>query len=142
LKKENNKKIVLVIVGIAVLVGVFYGGMIYSKSQIPTRGAQAFGAGNFSGGAVGARGTKNGGGFTTGEIISKDTQSITVNLVSGGSKIVFYTDKTSITKTVNGTLPDLIIGKQVSVSGAANADGSFNAQSVQIKSNIVPPVVK
>jgi hypothetical protein len=142
MKKENNSRIILGIVGIIVLVGVFYVGVSYGKSQIPVRdqGAQAFGSGNFAGGA-GTRGTRTGE-FTTGEIISKDATSMTVKLLAGGSKIIFLNSSAKITKSVDGSLADLAIGTQVSVSGTLNPDGSINGQSVQIRPNIVPPVVK
>jgi hypothetical protein len=150
---NNNKKIVLVIVGVIVLVGVFYGGMAYGKSQIPVRGqgAQAFG----QNGVAGTRGIRNGGGlggFTTGQIISKDAKSITVQLMTdgsasgsqGGSKIIFLGTNTTITKTATGSTGDLTIGAQVSVTGTANTDGSITAQSVQIRPNPVsaPSLVK
>lgn len=144
---NKNKKIVWGIVGVLILVIVFYGGMVYGKSQIPVRGNQAFG----QNGALGARGARNGGGlggFTTGQIISKDATSITVQLMSGGagtastnpggSKIVFLDTNTKIAKSVDGTLSDLVVGTQVSVTGTPNADGSENAQSVQIRPPTLP----
>ncbi len=131
-----NKKIGLGIVGIIVLIGVFYGGMIYGKSQIPERGQgmQAFG----QNGALGAKGGARGGGFTAGQIIAKDANSITVQLMTGGanqggSKIVFIDSNTKVTKSVYGTIADLAIGTQVSITGTPNADGSENAQAVQIR---------
>ena len=143
-----NKKIGLVIVGIIVLIGVFYGGMLYGKSQTPTQGAQAF---SQNGGFSGARGNRNGGangGFTSGQIISKDATSITIQLmtpggaVSGtpsGSKIVFLDNNTKITKQANGALSDLAVGTEVSVTGTANTNGSISAQSVQIRPNTPRP---
>jgi len=135
-----NKKIGLGIVGVIVLIGVFYGGMVYGKSQIPARGQgmQAFGQNN----ALGARGgTRNVGGFTAGQIIAKDANSITVQLMASGpdsttqvgSKIVFLSTSTTVTKSVNGTIADLAIGAQVSITGTPNTDGSVNAQAVQIR---------
>lgn len=137
MQKENNKKIGLVVVGILVLVGVFYGGMVYGKSKTPMRGqgAQAFGTGNSFSTAGGARGTRNTGGlggFTSGEIISKDDKSITVKLMDGGSKIVFFTDKTAVTKNTSGAISDLVLNEQVVVNGSANSDGSVNAQTIQL----------
>lgn len=145
----NNKKIGLGVVGVVVLVAVFYGGMSYGKSQVSTTGAQA-GQSFGQGGNGGGRGMRNGGGFTAGQIISKDATSITVQLMAGGpgstttggSKIVFVDINTKITKSVNGTLADLAVGTQVSVTGTPNADGSENAQSVQIRTNTPPSVVK
>lgn len=137
MKIENNKKIMLVVIGIIVLVGVFYGGMVYGKSKIPTRGqgSQAFGAGNFTGG-MGARGTRTGGGIAIGQIISKDATSITVKLANGGSKIIFLGQSTKVSKLVDGSIGDLAIGTQVSVNGTANTDGSITAQTVQLRPNL------
>ena len=133
MQKENNKKIGLVVGGIVVLIAVFYGGMVYGKSQIPTRGqgAQAFGAGGLRGARTGGAA----GGFTTGQIISKDATSITVSIQGGGSKIIFLDSNTKVSKQANGTLADLVVGTAVSISGAANADGSVNATTVQIRPN-------
>ncbi len=36
-------------------------------------------------------------------------------------------------KTVDGTLADLEVGKQVTVTGDQNPDGSVNAKSVQVR---------
>jgi hypothetical protein len=144
MQKENNKKIIWVVAGVVVLGTVFYGGMVYGKSQVPVRGqgAQAFSQNGMM------RGNRNGGGFggfTGGQIISKDANSITIQIMNGGntptgqqggSKIIFLDSNTKITKSVDGTAADLVTGEQVSISGAANADGSINAQSVQIRSNI------
>jgi hypothetical protein len=128
-----SKKIVWVIVGIIVLAGVFYGGMTYGgnnvRAAISSR-SQGLGTGNFAGRTGGARGA---GGFTTGQIISENSTSITVALASGGSKIVFLDNTTPITKQANGTIADLAVGTNVMVTGTANTDGSISAQSVQIR---------
>ena len=134
----NKNKIVL-IVSCVVLMGIsFYAGNKYGQGQAQPATQDATPQRNFGGGQ---RGGRNGGGFNMGEILSKDKESITLKLRDGGSKIVFYTDKTSVMKTVEGTLADLVAGKQVSVMGTPNADGSVNAQSVQIRT-APPSVVK
>ncbi|HEV7424389.1 MAG TPA: hypothetical protein VGO21_04340 [Candidatus Paceibacterota bacterium] len=138
----NNKKIGLGIVGIIVLVGVFYGGIVYGKSQIAPRGQRGMGGQAFAAGGGGAGGFRNMGGFTTGQIIAKDEKSITVQLVGGGSKIIFLDANTKISKSTAGILADLAVGTQVSVTGAANTDGSVNAQMVQIRPNMTGAVVK
>jgi hypothetical protein len=141
----NSKKIGFVVLGIIVLVGVFYGGMVYGKSQISTSatGVAAFANRGMRGGAGGL----GSGGFTTGQIIAKDATSITVQLMTGGvvpgattqsgSKIVFVDSNTKVTKQATGTLSDLAIGTEVSVTGTPNTDGSVSATAVQIRPAVV-----
>lgn len=142
MKEEKNKKIGLGIVGILVLVGAFYAGMTYGgnnvRNAISIRGA-TFGQ---NGANSMMRGSRNGEGFTAGQIISKDATSITVSLTSGGSKIIFLDTNTKISKQADGTLADLAVGTSVSVTGTPNADGSENAQSIQIRPTLAPSVLK
>ncbi len=130
---DKNKKIGLGVLGIIVLVGVFYGGMVYGgtnvRASMMSRGGQTF---NPMGGARGARGGI-GGGFTAGTILAKDDKSITLQIMGGGSKIIFLDTNTKVSKQTEGSIADLAVGTQVSVTGAANADGSVNAQTVQIR---------
>jgi hypothetical protein len=87
-------------------------------------------------GGNGTMGIRNTGGFTTGEIISKDTTSITVKLATGGSKIIFLDANTKVSKSVDGSVNDLTTGTQVSITGTPNTDGSVNATNVQIRPNM------
>jgi hypothetical protein len=131
---NTNKKISFVVVGIIVLVGVFYGGMTYGGNNVRAAiMSRTQGAGNFAGRMGGVR---NAGGFTVGQIISKDTTSITVSMPAGGSKIIFLDGSTPVTKQASGTLADLVIGTNVSVTGTANTDGSISATAVQIRPNM------
>ncbi|MFA6324869.1 MAG: hypothetical protein WCX46_01435 [Candidatus Paceibacterota bacterium] len=134
-----NKKIISVIVGIIVLAGVFYGGIFYSKNKTSNKNQtnQAFGQNNR--GLGNNIGMKSGGGFgglNVGEIISKDDESVTLKLKDGGSKIIFYSNKTTISKTTDGTIDDLVVGKQVNINGKSNPDGSISAESIQIRPNL------
>ena len=149
-------KLIAIVIAVAVVVGggAFFGGMKYAESKslrgrvsqadfqnlqnlspeerqqrLQELGANA-GAG-FRGGAGG--GQRGGGGLTAGEIIAKDDKSITVKLSDGGSKIVFLSDSTTISKMTDGTKSDLEIGKQVTVNGSANSDGSVTAQNIQLR---------
>lgn len=146
IKKYIPTIIVIVIIG----AGSFYAGAQYgqNKTTSSTQGGNNFAnmtpaerqARMANGGFGGQRGTRgNGGGITAGEILSKDDTSITVKLSDGGSKIVFITGSTSVTKTVTGSLADLMVGGQVAAMGTANPDGSISAQSIQIRTNISKP---
>ena len=128
-----NKKTSIIIAIITLLLvsgGAFYGGMIYGKSQ---NAKPTFGAGNFQG--MGANKTGiNGSNLISGNIISKDGNSITVQLLNNaGSKIIFYSYTTQISKNTSGTSDDLATGTAVSITGTTNSDGSVTAQSIQIR---------
>ena len=81
----------------------------------------------------GAIGTVRGGGFVSGEIITKDATSITVKLRDGSSKILFFTTDTPILKSTAGTAGDLSIGQEIMTTGKTNTDGSVTADSIQIR---------
>ncbi|MDP3988080.1 MAG: hypothetical protein Q8P80_02955 [Candidatus Levybacteria bacterium] len=149
-----NKQIIIAI-AIAAIVGTssFYGGMKYAQSKASQgRVSQAdfqnlqnlspeerqqriqelgANAGGFRGGS--GSGQRGGSGFTAGEIIAKDDKSVTVKLQNGGSKIVFLSDSTEIMKFAAGALSDLEIGKNISINGTVNSDGSITAQLIQLR---------
>src|SRR3989338_2013127 len=95
------KKIILVALAVAILVGsfAFYGGMMYEKWK-PRQMLQ------FGGSRGGLRnrmpGGRTGMDFTAGEIIARDNTTVTVKLRDGGSKIIFYSGTTEIGKLIGG----------------------------------------
>jgi len=131
---KNMKKILsIVIVLVIVGGGAFYGGMKYAQSKVPQlpagfqqRFQQTGGRGRM--GQVGA-GTS----FVTGTILSKDDQSVTVQLRDGGSQIVFYSEATEVGKVASGTPTDLEVGKSVTITGQTSAEGVITAQSIQLR---------
>jgi hypothetical protein len=143
----NMKKILPIFI-IAVLIiggGAFFAGTKYGQSknslaslqnltpeQRQQRLQQMGVAGGFRGTGAGG-GNRTGGGFVSGDIISKSDNSITVKLQDGGSKIVFFSNTTSISKSTDGTSADLEIGKTIMVNGKANSDGSVTATNIQIR---------
>ena len=138
-----NKKILIAAVVVAVTGGAFFGGLKYQQGKSPANFGQAFRDGLQNGGQQinGARGGLRvaGGGFVSGEIISKDATSITVKLADGGSKIIFLSNTTEISKFTQGVGEDLQVGKSISVNGKANEDGSVTAQTIQLRPNMPSP---
>jgi hypothetical protein len=136
----KNKKIVLIIIAVVFLAGAFYGGMAYGKSSASS--ANAVASQSRTGQFGGNRGNRAGGGFVSGDIISKDNDSITVKIVNNdpttpvsgtGSKIIFLDTSTMISKTTTGSINDLAVGQQVSLTGTPNTDGSVTAKTIQIR---------
>lgn len=157
-----NKFIPAIIAAIAIGGAAFYGGMRYAENRTPAMGRgtgaftnlspeerearmREFGGGTFP--RRGPGGMRGGSDVAAGEVIAKDEASITVNLRDprpaaspgagneggGGSRIVFFTAETPITKSVSGSAADVVIGTQVFVNGTQNQDGSITADSIQIR---------
>lgn len=135
---SNNLVPALALTALIVGGGAFYGGMRYQQSKstrVPSRAGELrgmrtpFGGGN----AQGTNGGRAMGGFTTGEIVSKDANSFTLKLRDGGSKIIFFASSTTIGKMAAGSMDDLAPGTEVVVNGSANQDGSLAASSIQIR---------
>lgn len=142
-----KKNLPFIIVGIVLIVVAFYGGMKYGQStgagnrrgmanltpEQQQQMAQRFGNGS---------GARNGNNASNGEIIAKDNQSITIKLRDGGSKIIFFSASTKISKSTDGTSDDLAVGVNVMVDGTANQDGSITAQNVRINNQpVINPMV-
>jgi len=66
-------------------------------------------------------------------VIAKDEQSLTLKMPDASSKIVFFSDSTATTKSAEGSLNNLEIGKTISINGTANQDGSITANSIQLR---------
>ena len=132
---NKTSKIISGIVILVVVSGLaFYAGTMYAKGQ-STSSSAAMKA-SFAGraGRTGGTGGASGSGFVSGNIISKDASSITLQLPNNnGSKIVFYSTATQIGKFTSGTADDLTNGTTVMITGTTNSDGSVTAQSIQIR---------
>lgn len=131
-KMKIDKKLIMPVAITAVVVAIisFYGGMKYVQQN--SAGARQ----QFS---QQARSQRTGGfqavegGLITGQVSSKDSQSITVKTRDGSSRIVFYSSSTAVNKQVAGSTNDISPGTEVMVGGMQNSDGSFTAQSIQIR---------
>ncbi len=135
-----NKTLLIVILSAAVLIiGAFFGGMVYGKNQIRSRSlGNIFDIkpGGFGTSTTERMNNRNGAGMTMGEIISKDSESITIKTQDGGSKIILFSDLTQIAKSTSGSIDDLEIGKTIGVSGTSNTDGSITAKNISLQNQI------
>src|SRR5690348_4844573 len=130
--KFNKTTIIAAILVILAGVGGFFGGMQYQKSQTASRFAQF---GNGQGGQFYRRfgqGGQNGANVIRGQVVSTDSNSITVKLPDGSTKILVVGSSTAFMKSASGSLSDLKSGDTVMAFGTSNSDGSVTAQSVQI----------
>lgn len=136
------KKTILIVLGLVIIGGGgFYGGIKYDQNKTVTNRQNRFVAnagGNFAGRAGGIA---RSGGAVSGEVLAKDEKSITVKIRDGGSKIVFFSSKTNVSKSVDGSADDVKIGGEVSVFGSAGQDGSIVADSIQIRPMVPVPVI-
>ena len=134
-KRPGVKKLIPIIAAfIIIAAGTFYGGMRFQEYRTKSQFGKMAGAQGRPGfgqrsGAPNVRGES----ITDGEIISKDDKSITVKTKDGSTKIIYFTDSTTISKQTNGSSSDLLDGIQVMVSGNKNSDGSIAASSIQIR---------
>lgn len=127
----KNNIIVSILVTLVVSGGVgFYAGMKYTSSSSISAGAEG---GQFQRGGGQGRGGRAAGGMTSGEILSRDSTSLTIQMRDGGSRIVFLSNNTQVLKAAPGTTTDLMSGEQITAIGGGNADGSMTAQTIQIR---------
>jgi len=152
MNKSMKKIIPIIIILVVVGGGAFYGGLKYgqSKNALGNFARQNFRnlsleqrqqlsqediAGDFQ-----KRFEEEGrSGFLNGEVIDKDEQSLTLKMPDGGSKIVFFSDSTKVSKTTDGSIDDVEIGKKIAVNGEQNSDGSYTAETIQLSPRVIQP---
>ena len=140
---------VIVVVIVAIGVGAFFGGRAAGGGTPTVAEAmkviqnmtaaerQTLGQGGGTGGQIGASNRAGGfGGLTSGSIISSDASSITVKLSDGSTKIILYSDSTTISTSTKGSSADLTAGQEVRVTGTTNSDGSITATNIQTGSGV------
>lgn len=141
MSKSMIKKIIIIIAVLVIIGGgAFYGGMKYGEN----RSSMGVSRLNFQNGQLPAnfqgQGRNGGAGVLNGEVIAKDEQSLTLKTPDGSSKIVFFSGSTKVSKTIDGTIDDIEIGKQIMVTGSQNSDGSYTAQTISERQ--LPPQPK
>ncbi len=116
-------------VAVAGLVVGFAGGMLLGKlSSSKTASSSQSGTRQF------ARSGNQTGSSVMGQINAIGDGSITVNLASGGSELVFYSTTTPVVKSVEASSSDLTVGENIVIVGTSNSDGSVTANSIQLRS--------
>ncbi len=131
MKKHLTHIAWLVVAAVAFAGGYFLNASAQGGTSGSGRGNGQFATRTF-GGRGGANGG-NGGGFAVGQILSKDAQSITLQLPNNNSEIVFYSSSTQITKPSAVPATDLVAGTDVVIGGTQNSDGSLTARTIQIR---------
>ena len=140
-----RKRPVQVVVGVIVALALFGGGYAFGAGRAPattTAAGSATPSGRaFQGGAGGAGGAAARG-LSNGQIIAVNTDSITIQVRTGGqngasptvtTQLVLVGAGTRVVKTTETDvkLSDLKVGDQVTVSGTADtASGTVSAQAI------------
>ena len=129
---KNTTIIIAIILIVAAGLGGFFGGMQYQKSQPRVSGQLAgrnFGGAN---GGVGLGGQNTNFRPVRGQILNMNSNSLTVKLSDGSTKIVVLSGSTTFVKSSPASQSDLKTGDTVNVVGTQNSDGSVTASDVQI----------
>ena len=79
---------------------------------------------------AGRTGNMPGGALITGQIISKDEISITIQTPDNSSKIIYFSEATTIQKTMPTTITDLAEGDTIRVNGKENSTGIITADNI------------
>lgn len=132
----NKQTIIVAVIVIVVGAGAFFGGMKYQQLQAAAASISTQGQfGNRFGGRFGGMGMGGNARFgapTAGTIVRVQDGTITVQLSDGSSKLIILNNSTKIVKTQVAKSTDLTEGTKVAIFGTTNADGSINAQNIQI----------
>lgn len=131
----DKKTKMWVIIGFIIVVGLSYYVGLKSGSKVAVvndQPGQNQGM-NRTNRVGGMRGGISGGGFFSGSIVSIDKTSIIIATRDGSSKIILFSTVTPVTKMVAGTSSDLVVGKDVNITGTTNSDGSVSAESISLR---------
>lgn len=150
----------IIVAGVLVAIAAFSGGTIYGKysvgpalEDLKAMSAEdrrvALSDAGVSGGSMGGgrtagadartgtgrniQGNNTGEQFMNGEVLSIDEKSLTIKTQDGGSKIVYISNETKISKSVSGALTDIKPQIQIVVTGVTNDTGVITAKSIQIR---------
>lgn len=128
---KNTMMIVSAILVVIAAVGGFFGGMQYQKGNAGSNLIQG-GNGAFRqrSGMMGQNGQNVR--PVRGQVLSQSSNTLTVKLSDGNTKIVVLSGSTVYLKSTAASQIDLKTGDTVNVIGTQNSDGSVTAQDVQL----------
>ena len=131
MKNKNMIIVVAIVLIVVAAAGGFFGGTMYQKNQTPTFSSAA-GRGNFA--ARFGQGGQNAAAFrpVRGQVLNMDTNSLTVKMSDGSTKLVVLSASTAFMQSTKAALSDVKTGDTVNVVGTANSDGSVTATDIQI----------
>lgn len=135
-----KKQIIIFIIALVVVAaGSFFLGTTYAKNNVKNNFSRSMQGGMLNEGYGFNRTSSNskGSSMIDGEVLSKDDTSITVKSKDGGSKIILFSDSTTVLKSTEGAISDLNDGDEVIISGKTNDDGSVTAESIQIRDQLM-----
>lgn len=132
MKNKNMMIIAAVVLVVVAAAGGFFGGMMFQKNQTPVLGAA--GRGSFAArlGQGGQNGQNAAFRPVRGQILSMSSNSLTVKMSDGSTKIVVLSASTAFMQSTKAALSDVKTGDTVNVVGTANSDGSVTATDIQI----------
>ena len=132
MKNKNTMILVAAVLVIVAAAGGFFGGMMYQKNQTSTLGMMGANGFRQGGSFAGSSGQSTAFRPVRGQVLNMDTNSLTVKLSDGSTKLVVLSSSTAFMQSTKAALTDLKTGDTVNVVGTANSDGSVTAQDVQI----------
>ncbi|MFA6415941.1 MAG: hypothetical protein WCW56_00445 [Candidatus Paceibacterota bacterium] len=135
MNKYLSKRNQIIIGAVIIFLVAGYGGYKIGQSKRVTGGQ--FGSNSRMG--QGMTGRKPAG-FATGDILSRDTNGVTIKLRNGGSQIILVSPSTEVSKMSPTDQSELAIGKSIIANGKTNADGSVTATTIQIRPNTPVPM--
>ncbi len=138
---------VSILILLALMVGSFYGGILFRNYQIIQQRTQFFQNGNFPAGgnfpgngqngntglapdAAGA-GVPGGGGNINGQIKSIDGKTISLSTARNVTTVTMD-DSTEVLSTNTGSASDLATGQRVIITGTRDSSGSLTAAQILI----------
>lgn len=148
---KTTQIVIAAVIGLMLLGGGFAAGMTYGKNGTAAAASaspsdRGFGRGQGAGGARFGQGGANGQELLTGQIISVNDGSITVQVRQPGqngaspttsSQIVLLGSNTQIVKTSESPIKasDLKANDQIQIVGTTDASGNFSATAIVIGGN-------